>query len=54
MEALQHVFVTIVAAGAAAVVVWRVARAGRSQEGPSCDTCPTARTIPNARPSRRD
>ena len=46
MEMLQHAFVTLVAFGAAAVVVWRIATASRCDaEEPACDSCPTARAL---------
>ena len=47
MELLQHIFVTVVAAGAAGAVVWRVISAGKPGDAPapSCGSCPTAKTI---------
>ena len=43
---LQHAFVTLVALGAAGVVVWRIATAGTSEGGePPCTSCPTARDM---------
>jgi hypothetical protein len=40
MELLQDVVVTLVAAGAAGVVVWRVVTAGKSDAPePPCATC---------------
>ena len=47
MELLQHIVVTIVALGAACVVVWRVVSAGRPDDGhaPPCGSCPTAKAI---------
>ena len=40
MDVFQHVLVTLVAAGAATVVVWRVVSAGRSESSqPPCASC---------------
>jgi hypothetical protein len=40
MELVQHILVTMIAAGAAGVVVWRVATAGRAGGGgPPCASC---------------
>jgi hypothetical protein len=47
---LQHAFVTLVALGAAGVVVWRIATAGKSEsEEPPCGSCPTAKSLDRTR-----